>query len=102
MEPDLCALCKGACCEDVAVGLEGLPPDKLEFLRIRGTAREVTTPDGRVVTALLIPHRCQHLTSDGRCGIYETRPQICRDLAMGGGACRSIIRRRRPGWRLIP
>ena len=22
---------------------------------------------------------CKHLEPDGRCGIYETRPQICRD-----------------------
>jgi len=28
---------------------------------------------------LLITTRCQHLGSDGRCGIYETRPQVCRE-----------------------
>lgn len=28
---------------------------------------------------LLIDGRCQHLQIDGGCGIYETRPQICRD-----------------------
>lgn len=28
---------------------------------------------------LLIDGRCQHLQIDGACGIYETRPQICRD-----------------------
>jgi len=28
---------------------------------------------------LLFNSRCQHLQSDGGCGIYETRPQICRD-----------------------
>lgn len=25
-------------------------------------------------------HRCQQLQDDGRCAIYETRPQICRDF----------------------
>lgn len=28
---------------------------------------------------LLVNNRCRHLFSDGRCGIYETRPQVCRD-----------------------
>jgi Fe-S-cluster containining protein len=28
---------------------------------------------------LLIRNPCTHLLADGRCGIYERRPQICRD-----------------------
>jgi len=28
---------------------------------------------------LLVHTTCKHLQSDHRCGIYETRPQICRD-----------------------
>jgi Fe-S-cluster containining protein len=28
---------------------------------------------------LLITNRCSNLMPDGRCGIYEHRPQICRD-----------------------
>lgn len=28
---------------------------------------------------LLVNTRCQHLLENGGCGIYETRPQICRD-----------------------
>jgi len=28
---------------------------------------------------LLVNNRCAHLQADGRCGIYEKRPQICRD-----------------------
>ena len=28
---------------------------------------------------LLINTRCTHLLPDGRCGIYERRPQVCRD-----------------------
>lgn len=27
---------------------------------------------------LLVNNTCRHLQSDGRCGIYETRPQVCR------------------------
>ena len=28
---------------------------------------------------LLVHSRCEHLQEDGACGIYETRPAICRD-----------------------
>jgi Fe-S-cluster containining protein len=28
---------------------------------------------------LLVQNRCRHLREDNLCGIYETRPQICRD-----------------------
>jgi Fe-S-cluster containining protein len=28
---------------------------------------------------LLVYNRCQHLLPTGGCGIYETRPQVCRD-----------------------
>ena len=28
---------------------------------------------------LLILNQCQFLQKDGNCGIYETRPQVCRD-----------------------
>jgi Fe-S-cluster containining protein len=30
---------------------------------------------------LLINNKCTHLQPGGRCGIYETRPQICRDYS---------------------
>jgi Fe-S-cluster containining protein len=30
---------------------------------------------------LLIHTVCQHLQSDNRCGIYATRPQVCRDYS---------------------
>jgi len=28
---------------------------------------------------LLVNNRCMHLQPDGGCGIYETRPQVCRE-----------------------
>jgi hypothetical protein len=41
-------------------------------------------------------HKCIALTVDREtgtfaCSIYETRPQVCRDLARGSGACRGEI-----------
>ncbi len=28
---------------------------------------------------LLVEGKCTHLQADGACGIYDTRPQVCRD-----------------------
>ena len=33
---------------------------------------------------LLVNNRCGHLLADGRCGIYEDRPQICREHSNDG------------------
>ncbi len=33
---------------------------------------------------LLVHTQCKHLRSDNRCGIYETRPQVCRDYSTDG------------------
>jgi len=30
---------------------------------------------------LLVNNACLHLQADGRCGIYETRPQVCREYS---------------------
>lgn len=30
---------------------------------------------------------CGHLTDDNRCGIYENRPQACRNYEVGSAAC---------------
>ena len=30
---------------------------------------------------LLVMNTCRFLQKDGRCGIYETRPQLCRDYS---------------------
>ena len=34
---------------------------------------------GRGHWYLLVHTKCKHLQDDNRCGIYDTRPQICRD-----------------------
>lgn len=50
----------------------GLSSATLSSLRYGATE----LPNGRV----RILHRCQQLTPDNGCGIYETRPKICREF----------------------
>jgi len=77
------------CCEDLDIKLEDLifpermPPEGQEFCAVHGLWEtslrrlRVDATDlgsGRVK----LRHRCQELTLDGHCMIYETRPTICR------------------------
>lgn len=54
------------------------------FMRLRHLG-DASGPRGCVGLALDAPHRT--LT----CSIYERRPQVCRDLERGGGACRGEL-----------
>jgi Fe-S-cluster containining protein len=65
----LCDYCTAICCRYFA-----LPIDTPEESKDRAS---VFVDDG--VWYLLVHTNCKHLQSDFRCGIYETRPQICRD-----------------------
>ena len=77
---NLCQYCTAKCCRYFA-----LPVDTPEswndfdtirwFLLHKGAA--VFTEEG--VWYLLVFSKCQHLLDNGMCGIYATRPKICRD-----------------------
>jgi Fe-S-cluster containining protein len=76
----LCAYCTAKCCRYIALAID--KPKKLadfEFLRwymLHGQI-SIFTEDG--TWYLMVHNRCDSLQADNRCGIYETRPQICRD-----------------------
>jgi Fe-S-cluster containining protein len=76
----LCDHCTAKCCQYFALPID-TPTERQDFDYIRWyllhEAASVFVDEG---TWYLIVHsRCRHLQSDNRCGIYETRPQICRD-----------------------
>lgn len=82
-----CALCAGACCETFVVPLPvNPPPDAIRWLGMRGEIRNQT---------LRINVACCNLTDDGECGVWETRPQGCRDYKIGSPACREAVLRLR-------
>jgi len=84
-----CSLCQGACCEllGVPVFLGRASDEDRRFLETRGTL-----VDGQ----LLINSRCTHLHGDGRCVIYDDRPEACREFVVGSEECRQAIQLRRP------
>ena len=78
----LCQYCTAKCCKYFALPIE-TPEDirDWEFVRwyLLHEAATVFKEDDNWY--LLIHTTCKHLQSDNRCGIYDTRPIICREYS---------------------
>jgi len=76
----LCEFCTAKCCRYFALPIEK-PTDLKDFEYMRWFLLHdhatVFTEEG--VWYILVHTTCKHLQSDNRCGIYDTRPQICRE-----------------------
>ena len=76
----LCEYCTAKCCRYFALPMD-TPETFEEFEYIRWfllhDRASVFQEEGDWY--ILVHTKCKHLQSDNRCGIYETRPQICRD-----------------------
>lgn len=84
-DANLCEYCTAKCCHYFALPID-TPTERSEFDFIRWyllhEAATVFVDDE--VWYLLVHTTCKHLRDDYRCGIYETRPQICRDYSTDG------------------
>ncbi|MBP7745271.1 MAG: YkgJ family cysteine cluster protein [Phycisphaerae bacterium] len=78
----LCEHCTAACCRYIALPID-TPEDEADFDDIRWflihERVSVFVEDGDWYISLESP--CRHLQPDHRCGIYETRPKICRSYS---------------------
>lgn len=78
----LCDHCTAKCCRYFALPLE-TPTTRRDF----DTFRWFMLHEGACLFVddgtwhLLVYATCRHLQPDQRCGIYETRPQICRQYS---------------------
>ena len=81
-DANLCDYCAAKCCHYFALPIER-PKKKrdYDFMRwyLLHDRASVFVEDG--TWYLLVHTPCKHLQDDYRCGIYETRPQICRDYS---------------------
>jgi Fe-S-cluster containining protein len=78
----LCEYCTAKCCRYFALPIE--EPDgfeDFEYMRwfLLHDRASVFKEDGNWY--LLVHTECRHLQPDNRCGIYDTRPQVCRDYS---------------------
>lgn len=76
-----CTRCKGAvCCTYLTQELK--TPRSIEdfdLLLWQLSHRDTQAYKDEDGWFLLVNNPCRHLQPDGRCGIYERRPQVCRD-----------------------
>ena len=76
----LCSYCAAKCCCYLALHID--TPDSwedFEYIRWYLLHERATVFIEEDCWYLLVHNRCKHLRRDNLCGIYETRPQICRD-----------------------
>jgi Fe-S-cluster containining protein len=86
-----CDECKGACCEYFVLKTRDvrLPDsDSRRWLELHAEVDDASTE-------MTFDCRCTKLTTDGRCGIYETRPLTCRLFVPGSQDCLDAVRRQR-------
>jgi len=80
----VCQQCGGACCRYVATEIDE-PKNVEDFENIRWYCTHKDTwvfmEDG--IWHLAFNGACEHLREDSSCGIYEDRPQVCRDHKFG-------------------
>jgi Fe-S-cluster containining protein len=76
----LCEFCTAKCCRYFALPIDTPTTRRdFDFLRwflLHEHASAFVEDD---IWYLLVHTACKHLQPDNRCGIYETRPQICRE-----------------------
>ena len=76
----LCTYCTAKCCRYFALPID--PPENwkdFDFIRWYLLHDRATVFIEDDCWYLLVHTKCKHLGEDNLCGIYETRPQICRD-----------------------
>ena len=81
-EANLCEYCTAKCCKYFALPID-IPDSKedLDFIRWYLLHQQASVFVDEGDWYLLVHTVCKHLLPDQRCGIYETRPQICRDYS---------------------
>lgn len=78
----LCQFCSAKCCKYFALPIE--TPEEwedFEYLRWYMIHGRVSIFVEDEIWYLMVHNTCDHLLADNRCGIYETRPKICRDYS---------------------
>ena len=78
----LCQYCTARCCSYFALPME-TPTERADFENIRWFMLHgnVTVFVDSGTWYLCVHNKCDYLRPDNMCGIYETRPQICRDYS---------------------
>ena len=76
-----CSFCKNSICCTYVTQTIDTPRSKVDFEHLlwQVSHHNVSVYKDKDGWCLLFSTKCSHLLPDGACGIYENRPQICRD-----------------------
>ena len=78
----LCDYCTAKCCKYFALPIDEPSSEQdFDFMRWYLLHDRASVFVEEEVWYLLVHTTCKHLQKDHRCGIYYTRPQICRDYS---------------------
>jgi Fe-S-cluster containining protein len=79
----LCDYCTAKCCKYFALPLPDHPKQWSDFEEIRWflAHEDVNAFVDEGAWYLLVNRPCRHLQPNNRCGIYENRPNICREYS---------------------
>ena len=78
----LCEYCTAKCCRYFALPIETPETfEDFEYIRWFLLHDRATVFKEDEDWYLLVHTECRHLQADYRCGIYETRPKICREYS---------------------
>jgi Fe-S-cluster containining protein len=78
----LCAHCTAKCCRYFALPIETPTTwQDFDFIRWYLLHGQVSVFIEDENWYLVVHNCCDHLQADQRCGIYDTRPQICREYS---------------------
>ena len=78
----LCEYCTAKCCRYFALPIERPRTFRdWEFIRWYLLHEGASLFQDEGSWYLLVHTKCKHLQADNRCGIYETRPPICREYS---------------------
>jgi Fe-S-cluster containining protein len=93
-----CLAC-GACCFSMLESYVRVFGD--DHTRLAARAEELVWFDGNRAYMRMVDGHCGALRIEAAsgqlvCSAYATRPQICRDLSRGGGACRGELEAKAP------
>lgn len=79
-DANLCGHCTGKCCRYVSISISK-PKTWTDFDALRWylTRRQVNVYSENGHWYVMVVEDCENLLPDNRCGIYESRPQVCRD-----------------------
>ena len=81
----LCDHCTAKCCRYFALPIDTPTTRKdFDFIRWYLLHDRATVFTEDETWYLLVHTVCRHLQENNLCGIYETRPQICRDYSVKG------------------